>query len=94
MHADLRRRWNLAEMAREAGLARSSFATQVERTTGETPVANLTRGRMAIAPDLLVTTSMTLTAIAASVGSGSDSAFGAAFNRLAGYTPKQARIRG
>lgn len=92
MHADVRRRWSLADLAREAGLSRSSFAAQFERVTGETPIAYLTRWRMAIAADRLATTSMTLTAIAASVGYDSDSAFGAAFKRFAGHSPRRARV--
>lgn len=93
IHGDLRRRWTLRGLAQVSGMSRSSLAAHFERVTGETPIAYLTRWRMAVAPDRLANTSMTLTAIADSVGFESDSAFGVAFKRFVGHSPRTSRTR-
>lgn len=91
MHADVARRWTLAALADAAGMSRSSFAAHFERVTGETPIAYLTRWRMALAADRMARSGMTITDVALSVGYESDSAFGATFKRVMGYSPGQHR---
>lgn len=91
MHADVARRWTLTALADIAGMSRSSFAAHFERVTGETPIAYLTRWRMVLAADRMATSGMTITDVAASVGYESDSAFGATFKRVMGYSPGRHR---
>jgi len=88
MHGDVARRWTLHDLAHLAGMSRSSFAAHFERVTGETPIAYLTRWRMMLAADRLKT-AMPLAAVAASVGYESESAFGAAFKRATGRSPRR-----
>lgn len=91
MHADVARRWTLTALADIAGMSRSSFAAHFERVLGETPIAYLTRWRMVLAADRIAMSGMTITDVALSVGYESDSAFGASFKRIMGYSPGQHR---
>ena len=88
MHGNVAHRWSLRELARCAGMSRSSFAAHFEQVTGETPIGYLTRWRMTIASDQLARGCMSLSAVAASVGYQSESAFGAAFKRVTGRSPR------
>ncbi|MCJ2024496.1 AraC family transcriptional regulator [Methylobacterium sp. J-067] len=89
MHGDVARRWTLHDLAQVSGMSRSSFAAQFESVTGETPIAYLTRWRMALAADRLANTATSLAQVAASVGYNSVSAFGAAFKRITGRSPRR-----
>lgn len=91
MHADVARRWTLPALADVAGMSRASFAAHFERVIGETPIAYLTRWRMVLAADRMATSGMTITDVAASVGCESDSACGATFKRIMGYSPGRHR---
>ena len=91
MHADVARRWTLTALADIAGMSRSSFAAHFERVIGETPIAYLTRWRMVLAADRMARSGMTITDVALSVGYESDSAFGATFKRIMGYSPGRHR---
>lgn len=88
MHGDVAHHWSIRELARYAGMSRSSFAAQFEQVTGETPIGYLTRWRMTIASERLARGGMSLSAVAASVGYQSESAFGAAFKRATGHSPR------
>ncbi len=90
VHNDVARHWSISDMARAAGMSRSSFASHFERVTGATPMAYLTRWRMMLASELLISTGMSLPAVASSVGYESESAFGAAFKRITGHSPRRA----
>jgi AraC-like DNA-binding protein len=93
MHADVARRWTLRDLAETAGMSRASFAAHFERTTGETPIAYLTRWRMFLAADRLADPALSLTDVALLVGYESESAFGATFKRVMGCSPRQYRTR-
>ncbi|WP_205206837.1 AraC family transcriptional regulator [Asaia sp. As-1742] len=88
MHADVARRWTLRELAGVAGMSRASFAAYFRRVTGETPIAYLTRWRMMLAADRIRHSPLTLGEVALSVGYDSESAFGAAFKRAMGQSPR------
>jgi AraC-like DNA-binding protein len=88
MHGNVANRWSLRELARCAGMSRSSFAAHFEQVTGETPIGYLTRWRMTVASDRLARGGMSLSAVAALVGYQSESAFGAAFKRVTGRSPR------
>ncbi len=70
-------------------MSRSSFAARFRATVGEPPMEYLTRWRMLLAADKLVNNGATISAIAPALGYDSDSAFGAAFKRVFGYSPRQ-----
>jgi len=89
MHADPARRWTLADLARVGGMSRSSFAVRFKNTVGEPAMDYLTRWRMMVAADRLASGRVSIATVAPSVGYESDSAFGAAFKRMIGHSPRQ-----
>lgn len=90
MHGDPARRWSLAELARVAGMSRSSFAARFKATVGEPALEYLTRWRMMLAADRLAKGGgATLAAVAPAVGYESESALGVAFKRVLGRSPRQ-----
>ncbi len=89
MHAEPARKWTLEALARVAGMSRSSFAARFKDTVGEPAMDYLTRWRMMIAADRLSHAGMSIAIVAPSVGYDSESAFGAAFKRVMGHSPRQ-----
>jgi AraC-like DNA-binding protein len=89
MHAEPGRKWTLQALARVAGMSRSSFAARFRGTVGEPAMDYLTRWRMMLAADRLARQDLPISAIAPTVGYESDSAFGAAFKRVIGRSPRQ-----
>ena len=89
MHAEPARKWTLDSLARAAGMSRSSFAARFRQTTGEPAMEYLTRWRMIVASDRLANGGAPISRVAPSVGYESESAFGAAFKRVMGYSPGQ-----
>jgi AraC-like DNA-binding protein len=70
-------------------MSRSVFALRFRETVGATPMEYLARWRMLLAADRLKNSSDGLSAIAQSLGYESESAFGKAFRRVMGYSPRQ-----
>ncbi len=89
MHADPGRAWTLQSLAEQVGMSRSVFALRFRAIVGSTPMEYLTRWRMLLAADRLRSSSEGLSAIAQSLGYESDSAFGKAFRRVMGCSPRQ-----
>lgn len=89
MHQAPAHRWTLRELAGKAGMSRSVFAQRFREKAGETPIAYLTRWRMMLAADKLVTTSAPLSQTAQSLGYESDNAFNTAFKRVMGFSPRR-----
>jgi AraC-like DNA-binding protein len=89
MHAEPGRKWTLEALARVAGMSRSSFAVRFKETVGEPAMDYLTRWRMMVASDRLANGGMPIALVAPIVGYESESAFGAAFKRVMGYSPRQ-----
>jgi AraC-like DNA-binding protein len=89
MHAEPARKWTLEALARVAGMSRSSFAVRFKDTVGEPAMDYLTRWRMMVAADRLANRGMPIAVVAPTVGYESESAFGAAFKRVMGYSPRQ-----
>jgi AraC-like DNA-binding protein len=89
MHDNPGHRWTLQELAERVGMSRSIFALKFKETVGETPMDYLTRWRMLLAGDKLKTAGDSLSHIAQSLGYESESAFGKAFKRVMGCSPKQ-----
>jgi AraC-like DNA-binding protein len=89
MHGDLARKWTLEELARVAGMSRSTFAVRFKETVGEPAMDYLTRWRMMVAADRLANAGMSIAVVAPTVGYESESAFGTAFKRVIGFSPRQ-----
>ncbi len=89
MHNDPGRPWTLLSLAERVGMSRSVFAWRFRETVGATPMEYLTRWRMLLAADRLKNSSDGLSAIGQSLGYESESAFGKAFRRVMGCSPRQ-----
>jgi AraC-like DNA-binding protein len=89
MHDDPGHPWTLQKLAEHAGMSRSVFALKFKETVGATPMEYLTRWRMLLAGDKLKYSGDSLSAIALSLGYESESAFGKAFRRVMGCSPRQ-----
>lgn len=89
IHADPARGWTLEGLAAGANLSRTVFARRFREKVGETPLAYVTRWRMMLAAEQLVTGQEGLAGIARSVGYRSENAFNAAFARVMGEAPRR-----
>jgi AraC-like DNA-binding protein len=89
MHAEPGRKWTLEALARVAGMSRSRFAVRFKESVGEPAMDYLTRWRMMVASDRLANGGMPIAVVAPTVGYESESAFGAAFKRVIGTSPRQ-----
>ena len=87
MHGDPAHRWTLQELARTAGMSRSTFAERFKRLVGSSPMDYLTRWRMGIASQPLANTNLRVSEIAARVGYVSEFSFSRAFKRMRGMAP-------
>jgi AraC-like DNA-binding protein len=81
--------WTLASLARESGMSRTKFAVEFRRLVGLAPIEYLTRWRMTLAKDRLLTSSQSLVAIATAAGYSSESSFSLAFTRVVGVSPRR-----
>jgi len=91
LHAEPGRPWTVALLAAVAGMSRSAFAAHFAETVGEGPMAYVTRWRMLLAYERLAVKGATISRVATSLGYESESAFGAAFKRILGASPRKAR---
>jgi AraC-like DNA-binding protein len=89
IHNDPGHPWTLQSLAERVGMSRSVFALRFRQTVGTTPMEYLTRWRMLLAADRLKNSADGLCAIAQSLGYESESAFGKAFRRVMGCSPRQ-----
>jgi AraC-like DNA-binding protein len=89
MHNDPGYPWTLQSVAERVGLSRSVFALRFRKTVGASPMEYLTRWRMLLAAGRLQSSADGLSAIAQSLGYESESAFGKAFRRVMGCSPRQ-----
>lgn len=87
VHEDLVRPWTVAEMAREAGGSRSSFAAAFTAAVGTPPLEYVTSWRIYRAKMLLSSSDESLAEIAVQVGYDSDTALSRAFKRHVGVAP-------
>lgn len=92
IHAAPGHPWTVALLADAAGMSRSAFAARFALTVGESPMAYVTRWRMLLACARLAEKGSTISRVATSLGYASDSAFGAAFKRILGCSPRQASV--
>ena len=89
MHENLAHSWTIQELARCAGMSRSAFALKFRETVGASPMEYLTRWRMIVAGDRLVSSGDPISVISRSLGYESEAAFSTAFKRVMGCSPRQ-----
>lgn len=87
IHAQVARRWTVAELAREAGMSRSAFSERFAERVGLPPMEYVIQWRMALAKDMLRRQDIPLETAAAAIGYESASAFSTAFRRQVGLSP-------
>jgi len=87
VHREPARRWTLGELASEAAMSRTVFATRFRQAVGLPPMDYVIRWRMSLAAERLASTGLTVSAVAHSVGYDSEKSFGAAFRRIRGIPP-------
>jgi transcriptional regulator GlxA family with amidase domain len=90
MHADIARRWKIEELASAVAMSRTTFTARFKALVGLPPLNYLIRWRMAVAGAAL-RTGKSISAVAESVGYGSDVAFNSAFKRTIGRSPGRYR---
>jgi AraC-like DNA-binding protein len=81
--------WSVKNLAQKVGMSRSIFACKFKEKVGESPMEYLTRWRMLLAGDRLTSTAEPILSIALSLGYESESAFGKAFKRVMGASPRR-----
>jgi AraC-like DNA-binding protein len=91
MHADVARRWTVAELAAAVAMSRSSFASRFRALVGVPPLEYLLRWRMRTAAAALEDRGRTVSSVAGELGYSSDSAFSNAFKRVMGVAPAHYR---
>lgn len=89
MHTDPAGRWTLQSLAERVGMSRTAFSVKFKARVGVSPMDYLIRWRMMVAADRLTTTAAPVSAIALSLSYDSESAFGTAFKRVMGCSPRQ-----
>jgi AraC-like DNA-binding protein len=91
IHADPARIWTLNDMARLAGMSRTSFAVRFRSLIGVPPLTYVLNWRMQLAQRELSETDHSVATIAWSLGYASESAFSNAFSRAVGMAPGKFR---
>ena len=89
MHEDPGYAWTLKTLAERVGMSRSVFALRFRERVGTTPMEYLASWRMLLAAERLKSSTDGLAAIAQSLGYESESAFGKAFRRVMGCSPRR-----
>lgn len=94
IHKNPARGWTLQTLAELACMSRATFASRFKTTVGVAPIEYVVRWRMLVASERLASNSRdSISAIALSLGYGTDSAFSAAFKRTMGCSPDAYRRR-
>ena len=91
LHSRPDQKWTVAGLATEVAVSRSALDDRFRSVLGRSPIRYLTEWRMHLAQDLLLTTDLTIAAIAHRVGYDSEEAFGRAFKRARGRSPGSSR---
>lgn len=91
MHNDVAHRWTVAELASSVAMSRSAFAFRFKALVGDAPLEYLRQWRMHLAQDALSRNVASVATIAERLGYSSESAFGNAYKRTFGRSPKSQR---
>jgi AraC-like DNA-binding protein len=93
MHNDPGHPWTLQELANRLAMSRTVFAQKFKSRVGTTSMEYLTRWRMLLAGNRLKSSDDPVSAISSSLGYETESAFGKAFRRVWGCSPREHRRR-
>jgi AraC-like DNA-binding protein len=88
MHRDPGYRWTLEDFAQATGMSRSAFLSLFKKRVGTGPLNYLLQWRMRLAAKRLLAGKESITTIALSLSYKSESAFGNAFKRVTGQSPR------
>jgi AraC-like DNA-binding protein len=91
MHDAPGNKWTLQGLADQVGMSRTVFAKKFKKRVEMTSMEYLTRWRMLLAGDRLRGSDDSVAAISSSLGYETESAFGRAFKRFWGRSPRQYR---
>jgi AraC-like DNA-binding protein len=91
LHKEPAHPWTISDLARSVGLSRTRLAERFRHFLEETPMAYLTRWRLKLGAEILLSTEDSVAEIAAAVGYGSEAAFNRAFKREFDCPPAQFR---
>ncbi|MEV0581473.1 AraC family transcriptional regulator [Nonomuraea sp. NPDC050310] len=94
IHGDPAHPWTVGLLADKVGASRAAFARRFATLVGEPPMAYLTGWRMALAADLLRSSSVTIDEVARQVGYANPFALSVAFKRVRGMSPSRHRSGG
>lgn len=86
--------WSLDALAQQAGMSRTAFAQRFNALARLTPMHYLTMWRMQKAKEMLVSSNMSMLAIAEKVGYQSEASFGKAFKKCMDISPGACRRDG
>jgi AraC-like DNA-binding protein len=93
MHRHPARPWTIASLANDVGISRSVLAERFRHYLGEPPMSYLTRWRLQLGEQMLLSTSYSVAQIASEVGYESEPAFNRAFKREFGLPPARFRAK-
>jgi AraC-like DNA-binding protein len=91
MHQEPERSWQVATLAKVAGMSRSAFAARFSELVGKPVMAYLTELRLHLARQELCESSEPVASLAARYGYQSEVAFARAFRRCFGTSPRSVR---
>ncbi|MFC7554596.1 helix-turn-helix transcriptional regulator [Pseudoroseomonas wenyumeiae] len=89
MHGNIAFPWTVGALAAQVGMSRSAFAALFTRRVGRPPLDYLAGWRMTLSRHLLLRNEADVASVAAQVGYASPSAFGHAFKRSFGHSPRK-----
>lgn len=88
LHADPLAKWTVADMAKEANMARSTFARRFTKLLAQSPLDYLLGIRLGLARDRMLSDRMPITQLAELAGYQSERAFRTAFAKRYGASPR------
>jgi len=94
LHAEPAEPWTISTLARQVGLSRTRLAERFRRFLEESPMAYLTKWRLKLGAEILLSTDDSVAEIAHAVGYGSEATFNRAFKREFNSPPAQYRRKG
>ena len=93
LHNEPAHPWTVSDLARKIGLSRTRLAERFRHFLGESPMAYLTKWRLRLGAEMLLSSADSVAGVAAAVGYGSEATFSRAFRREFDCPPAQFRRR-
>lgn len=91
LHAQPSHPWTISDLAKRVGLSRTLLSERFRYYLEDSPMAYLTKWRLTLGAESLLSSDAGIAEIAASVGYGSESAFNRAFKREYNFPPAHYR---